>query len=144
MTNCTANAENLNVTAKAEIEMRWITDCRMRAKRKRYASESVMEVLSATTAMSIRLPKIGKPSMQFAWARVRRCINGERFEFSGLNPFAATALVRTSFERMTSMSNKRNNDQATKPVRVVSVGFMFFRDDVSCVVLRVKDASLEA
>lgn len=121
----------------------------MRAKRKMYASESVMEVLPATTAMSIRPPKIGKPSMQLAWALARRCINGERLEFSGLNPFAATALVRTSFERMTSISTKRNNDQATKPARVVSVGFIFtemtFRMfSLKREVLTREDASFEA
>ena len=51
-------------------------------------------------------------------------MNGERFELSGVNPLAAMALVRTSLERMTSMSTKRNNDQATKPARAVSVEFM--------------------
>ena len=112
----------------------------MRAKRKMNASGSVMEALPATKAISMRPPKIGRPSMQFAWTRAKRCIKGERFEFSGLKPLAATALVRTSFERMTSMRTKRNNDQATKPVRLVSVGFMFYLDDVSCLVLRASDA----
>jgi hypothetical protein len=42
---------------------------------------------------------------------------------------------------MTSMSTKRNNDQAMKPARVVSVGFMFYSDDVSCVFLTREDAS---
>ena len=58
--------------------------CKMRAPRKTKANGSVTAVLPESAATTSKPPKIGSPSKQLAWARASLCINGDRFEFSGL------------------------------------------------------------
>lgn len=64
-----------------------------------------------------RPPITGMFSTQFAWARASRCMNGERFELSGLNSLDRDRPVITRQERMTSMSTSRNSAQAMNSVR---------------------------
>src|SRR5690348_2506897 len=122
MAICTANAAKRIVTAVALVEARWMRDWNTRAARKTQASWSVMAVLPVATATSSRPPKIGRPSMQLAWALASRCMKGDSPELSGMNPLAGTLPRNTSCVRMTSMSTSRSSAQAMKPVNAIELG----------------------
>jgi hypothetical protein len=77
--------------------------------------------------MTMRPPKIGKLSTQFACALAKRCMKGDRLELSGVNPFAGTALVATSLVRIASMRTNRHKAQETKPVKAARVGLMLLQ-----------------
>ena len=121
MTTWTTNAVKRSVTASDETDARWISDWTIRAPSSTGASGSVMAAWPATTATSIRPPKIGSPSMQFACARASRCMNGDRVEFAGSKPLAGTALVSTSRARIASIrtsSSKRPCDESRQGPQV--------------------------
>jgi len=48
-------------------------------------------------------------------------MKGDRLALSGVNPFAGIAFVNTNFERMLSISTRRNKVQAMKPVSATAV-----------------------
>jgi len=99
----------------------------IRAARKMYANGSVILALEVTRANNISPPNIGRPSIQFACVRAKRCINGDRFELSGVNSFAATSLVKTIFERIDSIKINKNRAQLINPSNEITVGeFIFF------------------
>ena len=69
---------------------------------------------------------MGRPSMQLAWARARRCMNGERLELSGLNSFPAMRPTATSRPRRISIRTTSSNVHAIRSVNTVSDAYAIF------------------
>src|SRR5579883_283929 len=90
-------------------------DWTTRAASSHGASGSVTLARLPRSATIKTIPKKGRLSTQFACARARRCMNGDRLRLSGLSSLAATAFLMMYPPRSASIKIKSASVQATSP-----------------------------